>query len=135
MSLTFFKWIQYLERREISKFIGLYSTKCIIIPRLECDKTKNSLILPYSEESVLHNTVGVFKNFENILLSKHREFKITDHSLTVNQTTKNHTIYGNCKFLYKDYSFNSNHNMTLSKENDDWKIVYHLTTLKRINKL
>ncbi len=135
MSLTFFKWIQYLERKEISKFIGLYSNNCVVIPRLECDKNENPLIVPYSDESVLHGRVGIFKNFQNILLSQHREFKIIDHSLTVNHTTKNHTIYGNCQFLYKGYPFNSNHNMTLSEENDDWKIVYHLTTLKRMNKL
>lgn len=136
MSLTFFKWIQYLERKEVSKFIGLYNNNCILVPKIEGEEEKKSLINPYTSSQVLHNRVGVFKNFENILFSGTREFKILDHSLSVNHIKdNNNSIFGETRFYYKGFLYDAKHNMTLVRENLNWEIIYHCTTLKRLNEL
>ena len=45
MSIVFFKWVQYLQRREITKLLELYSTNTILIPKIEPIE-KPSLINP-----------------------------------------------------------------------------------------
>lgn len=132
MSITFFKWIQYLQRREITKFIELYSKNIILVPRIE-NLEKQSLINPYPNENILHGRVGAFKNFENILFSHYREFKITDHQVT--HSGNNGSLFGECSLYYKGFNYHLSHNMTLTKENSEDKIIYHCSTLKRINEL
>tara|TARA_R110001592_G_scaffold18816_17_gene77906 strand:+ start:33324 stop:33722 length:399 start_codon:yes stop_codon:yes gene_type:complete len=132
MSITFFKWVQYLQRREITKFIELYSKNTILVPKIE-PYEKPSLINPYPNDTILHGRVGAFKNFENIFFSHYREFKITNHQVT--HLGNNGSLFAECNFYYKGFDYNLAHNMTLTKENSDDKIVYHFSTLKRLNEL
>ena len=132
MSIVFFKWVQYLQRREIVKFIDLYSKDIVLVPRIEPFE-KPSLINPYPGDNILHGRVGAFKNFENIFFSHYREFKISNHQIT--HLGNNGSIFSECDFYYKGFNYLATHNMTLTKENSEDKIVYHCSTLKRINEL
>ena len=132
MSIVFFKWVQYLQRREITKLLELYSTNTVLIPKIEPIK-KPSLINPYPDENTLHGRVGAFKFFENILFSHYREFNIINHKIT--HLGKDGSLFGECNFYYKGFNYHAHHNMTLTKENTEDKIVYHCSTLKRINEL
>jgi len=136
MSLTYFKWIQYLERRDISKFLRLYSRGSILIPRMSED-TRNSIDAQVSRDIIHHGRIGVFKNFENLLFSYPHEFKILDHSLNVfdSDTTLQNNIFGTCKFLYKGSQYSLENNMSLVKENNEWKIFYHYSALDRVKQL
>ena len=132
MSIVFFKWVQYLQRREITKLLELYSTNTVLIPKIEPIK-KSSLINPYPNDNTLHGRVGAFKFFENILFSHYREFNIINHKIT--HLGKDGALFGECNFYYKGFNYRAHHNMTLTKENAEDKIVYHCSTLKRINEL
>ena len=132
MSIVFFKWVQYLQRREIAKFIDLYSKDTILVPKIEPFE-KPSLINPYPDDNILHGRVGAFKNFENIFFSHYREFKITDHR--VMHLGNNGALFSECDFYYKGFNYLATHNMKLTKENSEDKISYHCSTLKRINEL
>ncbi len=132
MSIIFFKWVQYLQRREITKFIDLYSKNTILIPKVE-NLEKQSLINPYPDDNILHGRVGAFKNFENIFFSHYREFNITDRQVT--HLGNNGSMFAECSFYYKGFNYRAMHNMTLTKENAEDKIVYHCSTLKRMNEL
>ena len=132
MCITFFKWVQYLQRRDITKFLSLYSNECILIPRVE-PSVRESLINPYPNDLVLHNRVGAYKKFENIFFCPYREFNILDHKLTTSDNKEN--IYAQCKFYYRGSNYQSNHNITLSKDNYEDKIIYHASSLKKINEL
>tara|TARA_R110000851_G_scaffold62281_2_gene142992 strand:+ start:649 stop:1047 length:399 start_codon:yes stop_codon:yes gene_type:complete len=132
MSIIFFKWVQYLQRREIAKFVGLYSKDTILVPKTE-SLEKPSLINPYPDDNVLHGRVGAFKNFENIFFSHYREFNITDHRVT--HSGKDGVLFGECDFYYKGFNYHATHNMTLTKENSEDKIIYHCSTLKKITEL
>ena len=136
MSFTYFKWIQYLERRDISKFLKLYSRNSILIPRMSED-TRNSIDAQYSRDIVQYGRIGVFKNFENLLFSYPHEFKILDHSLNIfNSDTKlQNNIFGTCNFLYKGSQYNLENNISLVKEKNEWKIFYHYSTLDRVKQL
>ena len=94
------------------------------------EKTKFN---PYPNDNTLHGRVGAFKFYENILFSHYREFKIIDHQIT--HLGKDGTLFGECNFYYKGFNYHAHHNMTLTKENTEDKIVYHCSTLKRINEL
>lgn len=132
MSIVFFKWVQYLQRREITKLLELYSTNTILIPKIEPIE-KPSLINPYPDDNTLHGRVGAFKFFENILFSHYREFKITNHEVT--PLGQNEILFGVCDFYYKGFNYHTAHNITLTKENSEDKIIYHCSTLKKINQL
>ena len=132
MSIVFFKWVQYLQRREISKFIDLYSKETILVPKIEPFE-KQSLINPYPDDNILHGRVGAFKNFENIFFSHYREFKITNHQVT--HLVNKESLFAECNFYYKGFDYNLVHNMRLTKENSEDKIIYHCSTLKKINEL
>ena len=132
MSITFFKWVQYLQRREITKFIDLYSNQIILIPKVE-NLEKPSFINPYPDDTILHGRVGAFKNFENIFFSHYREFKITDHAVT--HVGNNGSLFAECNLYYKGFNYHLAHNMTLTKENSEDKIIYHCSMLKRLNEL
>lgn len=132
MCITFFKWVQYLQRRDITKFVSLYSNECILIPRIE-PSVKKSLLNPYPSDLILHNRVGAFKNFENMFFCPYREFQITEHKIF--STNPGNSIYAECSFYYRGSNYLSNHNMTLTEENKENKIIYHASSLKKINEL
>ena len=129
MGAIFFKWIKYLQSKNITKFLGLYSNHSILIPKIE-KPIKPSLINPYPEDVTLHGRVGAFKNFENIFFSHYREFKITDHNVI--HVGKNKTLFADCNFYYKGFIYHTTHNMSLTNENSEDKIIYHHSVLKRM---
>lgn len=127
MSLTFFKWIQYLERKEIAKFVGIYSKSCILAPKIKNINSHSDI--PFSGNSILHNRVGIFKNFEKIFFSTRYDFKILNHEILHSNGADK--ISGNLNFIYKNNEYFSSHHMVLEEENKEKKIMYHSISLEK----
>ena len=129
MSMTFFKWVQYLERKEIGKFLDLYSKSSILVTKIT-NITSPNIDIPFPDNNtILHNRVGVFKNFEKIFFSTRYDFKILHHD--IEHSNGKDIITGKTNFIYKSNQYFFDHNIVLEKENKEKKITYHNIGLQK----
>lgn len=125
MRSLFYKWVKTLNEKEITNFVRLYTVRCEIHTK---SKLKESPFLLSSTDRG-YGRLGAFRKYENVFFCDLDDFKIKDFSVDISEEQKRIICQYNFKFQRETYI--SDDIMILVKDDEDWKINYHLSVLSK----